>query len=127
MSLWAIRYVRTSGLASVRTYTAIKRKAPYSAQCSSALGEPLTLCSPLAESVIVGYYAFLRKRVLVRLYACTDNLNQLRIFIGLLHFSVAFAAMVSCFATPLPGIAGCTETVHPYEGRREMRLPGDYR
>ena len=86
MSLWAIRYVRTSGLASVRTYTAIKRKAPYNAQCSSALGEPLTLCSPLAESVIVGYYAFLRKRVLVRLYACTDNLTQLRIFIGLLHF-----------------------------------------
>ena len=82
MSLWAIRYVRTSGLASVRTYTAIKRKAPYNAQCSSALGEPTALCSHQAESVIVGYYAFRRKRIPVRLYARTDDLSQLRILCG---------------------------------------------
>lgn len=89
------------------------------------LVEPTALCSLQAESVIVGYYAFRRKRIPVRLYACTDNFNPLRFFTGLRHFSVAFAATVSRFATPLPGIAGCTETVHPSEGPRETRGPGD--
>ena len=46
---------------------------------------------------------------------------------GLRRFSVLFAATVSRFATPSPGLAGCTKTVHPPEGRRKTRLPGDVR
>lgn len=44
--------------------------------------KPTALCSLQAESVIVGYYAFRRKRIPVRLYARMDDLNQLRILCG---------------------------------------------
>lgn len=61
--------------------------------------KPTALCSHQAESVIVGYYAFRRKRIPVRLYARTDDLNQLCIIAGLRRFSVALTG-ASRFTRP---------------------------
>ena len=73
--------------------------------------KPTALCSHQAESVIVDYYAFRRKRIPVRLYARTDDLSQLCIIAGLRRFSVALTG-ASRFTRPRrDGCNGCDDKI----------------